>query len=79
MLLSESSVELQAATPAVGTPKPAKNEAAEDDEPPLNEDDDDEEDLDDLEHGEEEPSTQHLVLAQFDKVIVIPFVIGKAC
>ncbi|XP_010920519.1 transcription initiation factor IIA large subunit isoform X1 [Elaeis guineensis] len=61
-------VELRAPTPAVGTPKPAKNEAAEDDEPPLNEDDDDEEDLDDLEHGEEEPSTQHLVLAQFDKV-----------
>ncbi|XP_058109524.1 uncharacterized protein LOC131252816 isoform X1 [Magnolia sinica] len=51
----------------VGTPKPAKNEGADDDEPPLNEDDDDD-DLDDLEQGEEEPSTHHLVLAQFDKV-----------
>ncbi|KAK1298372.1 hypothetical protein QJS10_CPB14g00663 [Acorus calamus] len=38
----------------------------EDDEPPLNEDDDD--DLDDLEQGEEEPNTHHLILAQFDKV-----------
>ncbi|XP_058078011.1 transcription initiation factor IIA large subunit-like isoform X2 [Magnolia sinica] len=50
----------------VGTPKPTKNEALEDDEPPLNEDDDDD-DLDDLEQGDEEPSTNHLVLAQFEK------------
>lgn len=35
----------------------------------MNEDDDDDDDLDDLEQGEEEPLTQHLVLAQFDKVI----------
>lgn len=55
-------------TPIVGTPKPAKSEAVEDEEPPLNEDDDDDDDLDDLEQGEEEPNTQHLVLAQFDKV-----------
>ncbi|KAG1371731.1 transcription initiation factor IIA subunit 1 [Cocos nucifera] len=61
-------VELRAATPAVGTPKPAKHEAVEDDEPPLNEDDDDDDDLDDLENGEEELNTQDLVLAQFDKV-----------
>ncbi|OVA13925.1 Transcription factor IIA [Macleaya cordata] len=51
----------------VGTPKPAKSEALEDDEPPLNEDDDDD-DFDDLEQGDEEPSTNHLVLAQFEKV-----------
>ncbi|KAL5994538.1 hypothetical protein ACLOJK_024591 [Asimina triloba] len=49
-----------------GTPKPAKNEALEDDEPPLNEDDDD--DADDFDQGDEEPSTNHLVLAQFEKV-----------
>ncbi|WOL08407.1 transcription initiation factor IIA subunit 1 [Canna indica] len=61
-------VELRAATPSVGTPKPGKNEVAEDDEPPLNEDDDDDEDLDDLDQGEDEPNTQHLVLALFDKV-----------
>ncbi|XP_043693632.1 transcription initiation factor IIA subunit 1-like [Telopea speciosissima] len=50
----------------VGTPKPTKTEALEDDEPPLNEDDDDE--LDDLDQGDEEPSINHLVLAQFEKV-----------
>ncbi|KAK8949855.1 hypothetical protein KSP40_PGU020982 [Platanthera guangdongensis] len=60
-------VDLRAPTPLVSTPKPAKNEAAEDEEPPLNEDDD-EDDLDDFDQGEEEPNTQHLVLAQFDKV-----------
>eukprot|EP00262_Sarcandra_glabra_P016198 TRINITY_DN520_c0_g2_i1.p1 TRINITY_DN520_c0_g2~~TRINITY_DN520_c0_g2_i1.p1 ORF type:complete len:383 (-),score=91.54 TRINITY_DN520_c0_g2_i1:136-1284(-) len=49
-----------------GTPKPTKSEALEDDEPPLNEDDDD--DLDDPEQGDEEPNTNHLVLAQFEKV-----------
>lgn len=62
-------VELRAPTPSVGTPKPSRGEAADDDEPPLNEDDDDDDDLDDFEQGEEEPHTQHLVLAQFDKVI----------
>ncbi|XXG80813.1 hypothetical protein AAC387_Pa09g1589 [Persea americana] len=56
------------ATPSISTPKPAKTESADDDEPPLNEDDDDDDDLDDLDQGEEEPSTNHLVLAQFDKV-----------
>ncbi|CAM6097267.1 unnamed protein product [Calypogeia fissa] len=35
-------------------------------EPPLNEDDDDE--VDDNDQGDEEPQTEHLVLAQFDKV-----------
>ncbi|KAJ8439852.1 hypothetical protein Cgig2_003918 [Carnegiea gigantea] len=54
--------EMQAGTPAI----PAPNDEAEDDddEPPLNENDDDE--LDDVEG--EELNTQHLVLAQFDKV-----------
>ncbi|KAJ0987810.1 hypothetical protein J5N97_006166 [Dioscorea zingiberensis] len=59
-------VELRAPTPSVATPKPTKNETADDDEPPLNEDDDD--DDEEYERGEEEPTTQHLVLAQFDKV-----------
>lgn len=63
-------VELRAATPSVGTPKPGKNEAAEDDEPSLNEDDDDDE-LDDLDQEEDEPNTQHLVLALFDKVFAL--------
>lgn len=31
---------------------------------PLNEDDD----ADDADHGDDEPATNHLVLAQFDKV-----------
>ncbi|CAN6461559.1 unnamed protein product [Victoria cruziana] len=52
----------------VATPKPAKTEVAEDEEPPLNEDDDDDEDLDDFDQGDEEPSINHLVLAQFEKV-----------
>ncbi|KAK9288216.1 hypothetical protein L1049_016665 [Liquidambar formosana] len=51
----------------VGSLKPTKGEAIEDDEPPLNEDDD-EDDLDDLEQGDEEPSINDLVLAQFEKV-----------
>lgn len=51
----------------VFTPKSRKSEATEEDEPPLNEDDD-EDDLDDLELGDEEPSINDLVLAQFDKV-----------
>lgn len=66
-----------AATP-VGTPKPTKNEVLDDDEPPLNEDDDDDDDLDDIERGEEEPQTQHLVLAQFDKVKV-SYPLTKMC
>ena len=57
-------------TPNIGTPKPPKHETGEDDEPPLNEDDDDDDDLDDFEQGDDEPSTHHLVLAQFDKVIL---------
>jgi len=63
------SAEYRAPTPAVATPKP-RNDAGDDDddEPPLNEDDDDDDELDDLEEGEDEPNTQHLVLAQFDKV-----------
>ncbi|KAJ1704493.1 hypothetical protein LUZ63_004272 [Rhynchospora breviuscula] len=61
--------ELRAPTPAaVGTPRQTNNVSGDDEEPPLNEDDDDDDDLDDLEQGEEEPTTQHLVLAQFDKV-----------
>ncbi|BBN08159.1 transcription initiation factor TFIIA large subunit [Marchantia polymorpha subsp. ruderalis] len=51
------------------TPKIAKVEPTAGDsegEPPLNEDDDD--DLDDNDQGDEEPQTDHLVLAQFDKV-----------
>ncbi|KAK9158857.1 hypothetical protein Scep_005431 [Stephania cephalantha] len=54
--------ELHAGTPAVVAPNEAGDD--DDDEPPLNENDDD--DLDDVEG--EEPNTQHLVLAQFDKV-----------
>jgi hypothetical protein len=42
------------------------SEGESDREPPLNEDDDDE--LDDNDQGDEEPQTDHLVLAQFDKV-----------
>ncbi|KAM5583526.1 hypothetical protein ABKV19_003427 [Rosa sericea] len=53
----------------VSTPAPVvQNDVGdddEDDEPPLNENDDD--DLDDVDQGEE-LNTQHLVLAQFDKV-----------
>ena len=49
--------EYRAPTPAVGTPK-QRNDAG----------DDDDDELDDLEQGEDEPNTQHLVLAQFDKV-----------
>ncbi|KAG6631388.1 transcription initiation factor IIA large subunit-like [Carya illinoinensis] len=55
--------DIPASTPAVV----AQNDVGEDDddEPPLNENDDD--DLDDVDEGEEQ-NTQHLVLAQFDKV-----------
>lgn len=55
--------EVPVGTPAVGV----QNDVGEDDddEPPLNENDDD--DLDDVDEVEEQ-NTQHLVLAQFDKV-----------
>ncbi|CAK7331444.1 unnamed protein product [Dovyalis caffra] len=56
--------DLQASTPAVAS---QNNDVDDDDDEPLNEDDDDEEDLDDVDQGEE-LNTQHLVLAQFDKV-----------
>lgn len=56
--------DLQAGTPAIPAPNDVPEED-DDDEPPLNENDDD--DLDDLDQGEE-LNTQHLVLAQFDKV-----------
>lgn len=57
-------IDLQAGTPA----PPVQNDVGDengDDEPPLNENDD--EDLDDIDQAEE-LNTQHLVLAQFDKV-----------
>ncbi|KAJ7980813.1 transcription initiation factor IIA large subunit [Quillaja saponaria] len=55
--------EVPASTPALV----AQNDVGEDDddEPPLNENDDD--DFDDVDQGEDQ-NTQHLVLAQFDKV-----------
>ncbi|KAL5580938.1 hypothetical protein UlMin_013380 [Ulmus minor] len=54
--------DIPASTPAI----PAPNDVGEDDDDePLNENDDDE--LDDVDQGEE-LNTQHLVLAQFDKV-----------
>ncbi|KAE8711441.1 serine/arginine repetitive matrix protein 1-like isoform X1 [Hibiscus syriacus] len=56
--------DLQAATPA---PIPQNDTGDDDDDEPLNEDDDDEDDLDDVDQGEE-LNTQHLVLAQFEKV-----------
>ncbi|KAK6247116.1 hypothetical protein QUC31_018681 [Theobroma cacao] len=55
--------DLQAATPA---PVAQNDTGDDDDDEPLNEDDDDDE-LDDVDQGEE-LNTQHLVLAQFDKV-----------
>ncbi|XP_022729600.1 transcription initiation factor IIA large subunit-like [Durio zibethinus] len=55
--------DLQAATPA---PVAQNDIGHDDDDEPLNEDDDDD-DLDDVDQGEE-LNTQHLVLAQFDKV-----------
>ncbi|XVF46568.1 hypothetical protein PTKIN_Ptkin03bG0037500 [Pterospermum kingtungense] len=55
--------DLQAATPA---PVAQNDIADDDDDEPLNEDDDDD-DLDDVDQGED-MNTQHLVLAQFDKV-----------
>ncbi|XP_044949220.1 transcription initiation factor IIA subunit 1-like [Hordeum vulgare subsp. vulgare] len=61
------SSEYRSPTPAVATPKPRNDTAGgdddDDDEPPLNEDDDDDDDdTDDFD------DTQHLVLAQFDKI-----------
>lgn len=60
-------VELQAGTPA---PSIIQNDVGEenDSEPSLNENDDEEDDVDDVDQGEE-LNTQHLVLAQFDKVV----------
>jgi hypothetical protein len=43
---------------------------SEDEKPPLCEDDDDD-DLDENEPGDEEPKTNHLVFAQFDKVRIL--------
>ncbi|XP_044506584.1 transcription initiation factor IIA large subunit-like [Mangifera indica] len=54
--------DVQASTPAIVTQSEAVDD---DDDEPLNENDDD--DLDDVDQGEE-LNTQHLVLAQFDKV-----------
>lgn len=62
------SIELQAATPAAAAAVQNDVGDDDDDEPPLNENDDD--DLDDVDQGDE-LNTQHLVLAQFDKVILL--------
>jgi hypothetical protein len=58
--------DIPAGTPAVV----AQSDVGEDDddEPPLNENDDD--DFDDVDQVEEQ-NTQHLVLAQFDKVVYL--------
>lgn len=61
--------DLQASTPAVA---PQNDAGDDDDDEPLNEDDDDDDDLDDVEQGED-MNTQHLVLAQFDKVLFVKF------
>lgn len=52
-----------ASTPAANV-EPTESEGSE---PPLNEDDDDD-DVDEADQGDEEPATNNLVLAQFDKV-----------
>ncbi|XP_065878268.1 transcription initiation factor IIA large subunit-like [Euphorbia lathyris] len=57
--------DLHASTPAVVPPNDVRDD--DDDDEPLNEDDDDDDDLDDVDQGED-MNTQHLVLAQFDKV-----------
>ncbi|XP_057456140.1 transcription initiation factor IIA large subunit-like [Lotus japonicus] len=57
--------EVPASTPALVAQNEVDEEDDDDDEPPLNENDDD--DFDDLDQGEDQ-NTQHLVLAQFDKV-----------
>ncbi|CAM0957222.1 unnamed protein product [Alopecurus aequalis] len=65
---AESS-EYRTPTPAVATPRPRNDTGDDDDdEPPLNEDDDDDDETDDFTDDNDEPNTQHLVLAQFDKV-----------
>ncbi|KAJ4977651.1 hypothetical protein NE237_008431 [Protea cynaroides] len=58
--------DLQAGTPVVGAQNEVVEGDVDDDDEPLNENDD-EDDLDDVDEGEE-LNTQHLVLAQFDKV-----------
>lgn len=64
--------DLQAATPAAVT----QNDVVDDeDDEPLNENDDDD-DLDDVDQGED-LNTQHLVLAQFDKVMLYLLVLLK--
>uniref|UniRef100_A0ACD5U6S8 Uncharacterized protein n=1 Tax=Avena sativa TaxID=4498 RepID=A0ACD5U6S8_AVESA len=63
------SSEYRTPTPAVATPRPRNDTGDDDDdEPPLNEDDDDDDEADDFTEDNDEPNTQHLVLAQFDKV-----------
>uniref|UniRef100_A0ACD5TPF4 Uncharacterized protein n=1 Tax=Avena sativa TaxID=4498 RepID=A0ACD5TPF4_AVESA len=63
------SSEYRTPTPAVATPRPRNDTGDDDDdEPPLNEDDDDDDEADDFTDDNDEPNTQHLVLAQFDKV-----------
>lgn len=65
---------MQAPTPAMVN----QNDVLDDDEDePLNENDDDD-DLDDVDQGEE-LNTQHLVLAQFDKVYHIHLVPFQFC
>lgn len=56
-------LDMQAPTPA----PVLQNDDIDDDDEPLNEDDDD--DLDDVDQGED-LNTAHLVLAQFDKVMM---------
>ena len=63
--------EYRTPTPAVVAPTPRNDTGDDDDdEPPLNEDDDDDDEIDAFNEDNDEPNTQHLVLAQFDKVIV---------
>lgn len=62
-LFSFAFLEVPASTPALVAQNEAVNE--DEDDEPLNEDDDD--DLDDLDQ-EDDQDTNHLVLAQFDKV-----------
>lgn len=69
--LTSHNVDLSSDVPVSTPAPPVQNDVGdddEDDEPPLNENDDD--DLDDVDQGEE-LNTQHLVLAQFDKVSLL--------
>lgn len=68
-------VELQAATPAAVTQNDVLDD--DDDDEPLNENDDDD-DLDDVDQGED-LNTQHLVLAQFDKVVWLKYDVIHSC